>query len=96
MTVLRYILGALLALFFLGTALANACVFAKFFLHGKRSSSIPIIGGTAGFLALLLLPIPGPTGIWWLPFILDPGCLLWGILVAYVALRKQDSSTHPR
>jgi hypothetical protein len=53
-----------------------------YLLAGKRGSAIPVLGGFCGALACLILPTGGTRWFWWLPLVVDVGCL--GGLIAAV------------
>src|SRR5438309_312457 len=42
---------------------------------GKHRSWIPILGGSLGCAALMSVPDPGPRALWWIPFLVDYGCV---------------------
>jgi hypothetical protein len=43
--------------------------------RGKSFSLVPLIGGLAGMCGLLIIPYPPARVYWWLPLLLDIGCL---------------------
>lgn len=88
---LRWILFALLALFFLGNATANASMYYRFFVYGKRGSAIPLLGAVAGTVGLLIVPVEGMRSWWWLPWVMDPGGLFWCGMTVYWSLRKSTA-----
>lgn len=42
-------------------------------LHGLQQTSIPLVGGLVGMLALIICP-GAPGGLYLLPVLIDPGC----------------------
>jgi hypothetical protein len=46
-------------------------------LFKKRKSFesyVPLIGGVAGMVGMLFLPVPGMRRFWWVPLVVDLGC----------------------
>jgi hypothetical protein len=67
--------------------------------HGKSGPSwIPFVGGIAGALGLLMLPIKGVSGYWWIPLLVDWGCVpgfthtAIYYVVCYWRKRREDQS----
>lgn len=61
-------------------------------LFKKRKSSqslVPFVGGIAGVIGLLLLPIERPHHFWWVPTAADLGCgpMLLAVLVDQIKKR---------
>ena len=80
----RYVLAAVLGLFFIAMAGANIWMKVRSYRTGKFISVIPLLGGLAGLLAMLIVPID--LRRWcWLPLVLDPGCLILILAVPYIA-----------
>ena len=79
----------LLAFWFI-TAVANASLMvAK--LRGRRrdASFVPIVGGLAGVVGLLLVPWGAARMNWiWLPAVLDVGTVPYALLALYSAVRR--------
>lgn len=49
------------------------------------TSWIPLVGGVLGCIALLIAPSATLRALWWLPWLVDPGCvpgLLWSALAS--------------
>jgi uncharacterized membrane protein YuzA (DUF378 family) len=63
-----------LALFVFVATLNWMTVWAAIF-RGKHSSWVPLVGGLFGVAGVWLLPIAHSHFYWWLPLILDWGCL---------------------
>ena len=72
---LRWIL--VLAASFLGAVavVENWRVLLAWLIRRKHSSTIPVFGGGLLAGAIALSPGPALRPLWWLPLILDPGCL---------------------
>lgn len=71
-----WILGLLLLAVFAWLSALNASVFWKQTIRKVRTPSwIPLIGGLVGALAFRILPVPFLNAFWWLPLLLDTGCL---------------------
>jgi hypothetical protein len=85
--------AALLVMFFLGCAIGNVAIVVRGSLHRQRGSSlIPVAGGIAGTLGVLLLPWPAARSWWWLPPLLDLGCV--PIVLASLAYWSIHSLRH--
>ncbi len=54
----------------------------------RMEGIIPIIGGAAGAFAFKIGPWEDLHSLWWLPLILDVGCLPWLAVMAFGAFRK--------
>lgn len=82
---LRWISGSALLLFFALTLIGNlACVLVWFVRH-RHASLVLIVGGVAGALGILLLPVQG-IRIWcWVPLIAD-FAVPYGIAVIIAAV----------
>src|SRR5579862_6336791 len=82
-----------------GIAALNAGVaWQQFVLRRRAPSRIPLVGGVAGLVGILLLPLPG-WHAWWVPLVLDwgsaPGLLYtacWHALRRHRADRKNDGT----
>lgn len=77
LVVLQWIAGGLLGMIFLVSACGNL-VFLRSQLRGEYQSFVPFVGGLAGLLAVLVLPmgIVGTRATYcWLPLVVDVGCL---------------------
>jgi len=84
-TVIRWIIAAVLFVFFLGTAFTNAWTIFRFYLRGEKGSSLPIFGGLAGVFSVLIAPI-GQAWHWcWVPLIFD----FWTLPSAFFWLRSK-------
>jgi hypothetical protein len=81
MNVSRWIIASLLFAYYLGIAATNAITILRYFRRGDKGSLLPIFGGLAGFLALLVVPLNGAWMWCWLPIVFDfwtlPSILSW-------------------
>jgi hypothetical protein len=71
-----------------------------FIAKGKRSSLVPIAGGVLGCLGCLLSPYEILSRLWWVPLILDVGCVpelsLAATYVVISLIRGRRSSDEQR
>jgi hypothetical protein len=78
---LRYLLwvcwtvSVLLLIFFAVCAVGNIVIVVRGYLYQERASLAPLLGGIAGAVGVLLLPWPAARSWWWLPLLLDLGCV---------------------
>ena len=91
MTTVRWIVSVLLLLFALYMAGMNWAVFVNnHLLKRKWTSAVPLVGGVAGILGVLLLPVAGNWRFAWIPLIAD-----WGsvpvIVASLVCARRQNA-----
>lgn len=86
---LRWVIFSLLcplgALFFV----ANWGALLAWLFRRKRSSGIPVLGGGALAIAMALAPSPSLRSLWWLPLVLDPGCLILALNAALLWARSR-------
>lgn len=76
LTILHYALAVLLLTFSACViALNAACIYAQV-VRQKYSSWIPLVGGIAGMIGCLIFPHGHLRSYWWLPLILDYGCMV--------------------
>jgi hypothetical protein len=68
-------MSALLLVVFLGCAVGNIAIVVRCRLYKRHESLIPVAGGIAGAMGVLLLPWPAARSWWWLPLLLDLGCV---------------------
>ena len=75
-TTLKWIIGTLLLLAGAWLMGLNSAVFWRRHVQKRESSSwIPLLGGMLGAAGLLLIPFAPTQKWWWLPLVLDWGCL---------------------
>lgn len=65
--------GAVCLLLFASLAGFNAWSVINYFRTGKHVSAIPLLGGIAGAIATIALPVDGLGRWWWIPLLLDYG-----------------------
>ncbi len=53
----------------------NIGIALRWYLWRQRASTAPLAGGVAGMLAFLVVPWPTAHWWWWLPLLLDIGCV---------------------
>lgn len=76
MTIALWIATGLLGLFGGLITLVNGGIFVQMaILRQDAPSWVPLIGGLALMIALLLCPLPGTARWWWLPLLVDYGCV---------------------
>jgi hypothetical protein len=90
---LRWGLAALLACLGLYVTFLNVSCIWVWHFRRRHHSMVPLLGGGAVALALLIVPLPGLAAYAWLSLLIDPGCLLMiggGLaLLAYWWLRER-------
>ena len=91
MTILLWTVSGLLLLFALYMVGMNWAVFVNnHVLKRKWTSAVPLVGGVAGALGILLLPVPGSWRFAWLPLVVD-----WGsvpvIVASLICARRQNA-----
>ena len=75
MVLLKLVVATICLSIFAALAIGNAYSIIAGVWYKKHISAVPIIGGTAGTVGLLLLPFPWTNAWWWAPIIIDYGCL---------------------
>lgn len=60
----------------------------RYFVYRKRYSCIPIVGGAIGFIGMLVSPFPLLRQLWWLPLLLDYGCLPALVSLAFLLIYR--------
>jgi hypothetical protein len=88
--IVKGIVAVIGLLFFAGCATANGSVFIKWLAQKKSGSTIPLIGGIAGCLGLLIAPWPGVRFYWWVPLILDASFIMYAIGIIRALLKPND------
>lgn len=72
---LRYIISGLLFIIFLWVAICNLWIIVRYYLKKQPGSTIPLIGGLSGVLALFVIPFNQLRSLWWIPLVIDWGSL---------------------
>jgi len=73
---LRWALGAALLALFALVCVLNAGVFWRRHIRKRNAPSLlPLLGGVSGSIGLCLLPVLAVHPWWWLPLLLDWGCV---------------------
>ncbi len=81
---IRWVGSLALLLVFGISAVGNLCIAGLFVVRRARASMIPLVGGIAGAVGLLALPVDGAQKWWWLAPLVDLGCA--PSLVAFAAV----------
>lgn len=84
--VIRWIVAAVLALFWLGSSISNLVALINARIHRSPTSLVLFFGGIAGVVAMLACPIPGTNRWAWVPAVLDLGCIPAGLAILVAAL----------
>ncbi len=87
--VLRWIVTGILAILGGWAIIANYVIVIRWYLKKQSGSIAPLLGGVLVSLAMITFPIEGISKWWWLPFVIDLGCLasLVGFLYAVFVLK---------
>jgi hypothetical protein len=72
---LRLIAAASLLVLCAAITVANVVFMLRGHFFHRHSSLVPLFGGAAGAVAVLLLPYDSAHFWWWLPLLLDVGCV---------------------
>ncbi|MGD8451382.1 MAG: hypothetical protein PVJ57_06145 [Phycisphaerae bacterium] len=83
---LAWSLAVALSLIFLASAVTNLIVFYHIRFRREYHSFLGIVGGIAGMLAILIVPLPGVRPYWCVPLFADIGTtpLLIVTLIYYI------------
>lgn len=92
MKAIQWAIAGLLFVYFLGVAATNARTILLYYLRGEKGSLLPIFGGLAGVLALLVVPVTGARLWCWLPIVFD----FWTLPNAYFWLRRKNKGGDDR
>ncbi|PYP92880.1 MAG: hypothetical protein DMG65_02505 [Candidatus Angelobacter sp. Gp1-AA117] len=88
---LRWIIAVLLIAFSALAIIANGHL-ALQRLRAKNSGSFAMImGGVLGAIGILLLPVSGAHKWFWLPAVLDFGCLPYFVMLAWFSLSQRKT-----
>ena len=86
MEILLWFGTLILAGFFLGLTVFNWRHFLTKTTKGDdRLSPVPLAGGLLGIAAAYVCPVDAVWNYWWIPLIVDFGCLPYPIWMAYAA-----------
>jgi len=89
----EWVMGGIPTALFALFAMVNALVFYKGTIKGEKvGSGVPFLGGIFGAIGFTTLPVPLLNQFFWLPLILDVGCLPGLIYFAFwwVFLRGKE------
>ena len=78
-------------LFLVSATFNNALLVHGFLGRKEGPSGIPLIGGIAGAIALLIAPVDGVARFWWVPLFADYGCLPSLIALGFLLWRERRS-----
>ena len=90
MTSIRCLAGTLLLALFPITIVCNLVIVYRWCLHGQRGSFILVVGGVAGLLGFLVLPVPILNRWFWAPILADFG-VPYGTGLLLFVVRKVPS-----
>jgi hypothetical protein len=89
---MSWIISGILLAASLWCIVGNYWIAFSCFVTKKSATAIPFVGGILGMIGLLLLPSPGWSQFWWVPPIVDLGCVpLIGATVVHLLRRKASS-----
>ena len=89
MTELRWVAAGLLAVISAAVTLGNFGLILRWLISKKGSSQVPVLGGLAGLLAMLVAPSAWLQAWWWAPLLVDPGTAPLLAATAWDALRRR-------
>jgi hypothetical protein len=93
---IRWIVGGAALAIGAFASLGNLITLINVIVTKGSTSFIPFLGGTIGFLGLLVIPFPGRFPWLWVPLVVDFGCIpMWslvGIAALTGRLKRKDSS----
>ena len=72
---MRWVISVALLALGLCVLLCNLVIVLRYAVSKKRSSLVPIVGGVALAVGLLVLPVPAISRFWYLGLVLDLGSL---------------------
>ena len=88
MDVVRWIAGSVCMLFFLAVCVSHLAMLLRWIREGVRFSCVPFVGGVAGAIGILMLPVAGLRWSFWLPLVIDIGAVPLALAVAGDRLRR--------
>jgi hypothetical protein len=83
---MRWVAFYIASCVFIAVSSANMVYTILWALKRKRNSFVPVIGGLAGLIAMLIVPIEGARKLAWIPLFVDVGCL--PLVIAAIADRS--------
>jgi len=87
--ILLWTISALLIALSLCAICGNLWIAFAWYLVKKRATMIPLVGGIVGTIGLLLLPVTGIRCFWWVPLMVDLGCVPMLAAVAFDQIKKR-------
>lgn len=73
--ILRWINTVLLLLFFVAGTACNYNIIIQWYTKKKTASFLPIVSGLFGMIGLLIIPLEGARAWFWVPPVVDVGCV---------------------
>jgi hypothetical protein len=89
-TIVMWIIPVFFFFNFVWVAICNLWMIVRFYLYGKRGSQIPFIGGILGLLGVWLAPGGVLLKYWWIPLVLDIGCLPFLVVWFFSVVRGKQ------
>ena len=74
-TIIRWVLSAVCIVSSMIVICGNYFIFIQTFITKRWASLIPFIGGILGAIGLGISPIDSLRNYWWMPFLIDLGCV---------------------
>jgi len=75
--ILRWAVGGALLLLFACVASLNASILWIWYVQKRNAPSrIPLVGGLSGAIGVWVVPVAAAHKWWWVPPVVDLGCLL--------------------
>jgi hypothetical protein len=94
----RWILFITAAFFSAAFVVGNWHRLLIWLIRRKGSSGVPVLGGALLALAIAIAPGQSIRSLWWLPLVLDPGCILLVVTTVIFWSRggySTEQSRHP-
>jgi len=88
---LLWFVGSLLLAVAVVCIAGNLSILLGHLLRGKHNSMVPFIGGLAGVIGMLVVPITVFRRWSWIPVILDIGTLPIAVAFAFVFMRRRKN-----
>lgn len=80
---------------FVGCTASNAATLVRYVVSKGRGSMIPFLGGVAGAVGVVASPEPALRPLWWLPLVVDPGCLVFVVSALVSLARRRGKDRDP-